>query len=43
MQAFEIGEDVARVLIPQRAILLERLVDDPLELGGQLRVQPHRR
>ena len=37
LQPLEIGQHVGGVLVAQAAILLERLVDDPFELGGQLR------
>src|SRR5205814_2172264 len=43
MHAPEIGEHVGRVLIPQPAILFERLRDDLNEWRRQRRIHPHRR
>ena len=42
METLEVAQYVGCVLIAQLAILLERLVDDVLQLGGQRRVEPRR-
>jgi hypothetical protein len=41
LQSFEVGSHIRGTLIAQVAIFLQRLVNDPFEFGGQVRVQAH--
>src|SRR6185503_478927 len=41
--ALEIGQQFGGALKAQRLILLERLVDDALDIGGQVGIQPRGR
>jgi hypothetical protein len=33
---------VGRALVTEIAILLQRLIDDPFQFAGKIRIQPHR-
>jgi len=42
LQAFQVGTQISSMLVAQIAILLERLVNDPFQFGGQVGIQPYR-
>ena len=43
LQPLEVSADIGSVLVAQVAVLLQGLLDDLFQLGGDLRVQAHRR
>jgi hypothetical protein len=42
LQAAQVSAEVGRALVTEIAILLQRLIDDPFQFAGKVRIQPHR-
>ena len=41
LQPLQVGSHLRRALVPQVAVFLQRLVDDPFQFGWRVRVEPH--